>query len=153
MVTKTTISAIRTLLYLAEQPAGEAHSPRAIADELGESPTYLAKVTRQLCKAGILRSEKGIKGGVYLKHLPEEVTLQQIVEACQGAIVGDYCELGRGPRSICSYHAAAEELRTAIMSVLSRWTLARLRERPFSKKADRHGPPCVISGGYFGGAA
>lgn len=152
MVTKTSISAIRTLLFLAGQRPGEVHSPRAIAEVLGESPTYLAKIARQLCKAGILHAEKGTRGGVYLTRSADKITLQQVVEACQGAFVGDYCEPGRSPKVTCSYHAAAEELRAAIVGVLSRWTLARLMERPYSRKSGQQGLPCVMFGGsYFGG--
>jgi len=65
MLSGTSLSALRTLVYLSQHmPA--VISPRRIAEDLGESPTYLSKVTTQLVKAGVLRAEKGVKGGVFM---------------------------------------------------------------------------------------
>ena len=91
MFTKTTLSAMRTLVYLGLSRREEPISPRHIAETLGESPTYLAKVVRYLVKPGILRARRGVTGGVVLNRLPGEITLQSVVEACQGAILGDFC--------------------------------------------------------------
>lgn len=142
MITRTTLSAIRTLIHLGRCPAGEVVTPRAIAEVLGESPTYLAKVTRLLVKAGILRAEKGSKGGVYLSRPPMEISMLAIFEACQGAIGGDHCERGCAPKACCSYHHAAEELRAAVVAALSRWNLERLMQKPQSANG-----PCVMAGG------
>lgn len=148
MINKTTILAVRTLIHMGRQKDNPVRSPRQMAEELGESPSYLAKVTRQLVKAGILRAEKGVHGGVYLGRRAQAVTLLQIVEACQGTILGDYCRTGCDRRMICSYHAAAEELREAIVKVLSEWTLARLMERASSGKVGaREGFVCLMAGG------
>jgi Rrf2 family protein len=143
MINKTTILAVRTLVHLARERNNSVRSPRQIADALGESPTYLAKVTRLLGRADITRAEKG----VYVCRPPREITLLEIVEACQGAIVGDYCRSNCDKRLICSYHAAAEELRAAMVGVLSQWTLARLMERTSSSKAmDLGGLVCLMAG-------
>lgn len=148
MINKTTILAIRTLIHMGRQADNAVRSPRQMAETLQESPTYLAKVTRLLVKAGILRAEKGAHGGVYLSRRPGDITLLQIVEACQGAIVGDYCRPDCDKRVICSYHLAAEELRVAIVGVLGEWTLARLMERPSSTKvAQFSGLVCLMTGG------
>ncbi|MBI4907906.1 MAG: Rrf2 family transcriptional regulator [Acidobacteria bacterium] len=148
MINKTTVLAIRALIHLGRQTTKAVRTPRSIAEELGESPTYLAKVTRQLVKAGILRAEKGVRGGVYLAKPPLEVSLLDIVEACQGALTGDYCQQGCHNRVVCSYHAAAEELLKATVGVLSKWTLAKLMEKPSSPKMARiAGLACLMTGG------
>ncbi len=143
MITKTTISAIRALIFIAQNSGEGFLSPRRIADELGESPSYLAKVARSLVKAGILRAEKGVKGGVWLGRPPDRITLLAIIEACQGAILGDYCQPGCPSELICSYHQAAEELRGAIVGVLSRWSLAQLLRKPHGA-AGKRSVPCII---------
>jgi DNA-binding IscR family transcriptional regulator len=56
MLSGTSLSALRALIYLGQR-APAVLSPRHIAAELGESPTYLSKVTTQLVKAGVLRAE------------------------------------------------------------------------------------------------
>lgn len=146
MINKTTLIAIRTLIYMGRQQGNAVRSPRQIAEVLGESPTYLAKVTRLLVKSGILRAEKGAHGGVYLGRAPRSILLLEIVEACQGAIVGAYCQPGFDRRITCSYHAAAEELRTAIVEVLSQWTLSKLMERPSSPQiVQLNGFACLMT--------
>ena len=148
MISKTALIAFRTLVHMGTHRDNVVRSPRKIAEALGESATYLAKVTRLLVKADILRAEKGARGGVYLRRAPHEITLLDIVEACQGAIAGDFCKPGCDKKMICSYHVAAEELRAAIVGVLSQWTLANLMERPSSPKlAQLTGVACLMAGG------
>jgi Rrf2 family protein len=147
MLGKTSISAVRTLLLLAQQETDSCWSPRRIAEFLGESPTYLAKVTRHMVKAGILEAEKGVKGGVRLRKLPAQITLLEVVEACQGTIVGDYCKSARPSSTYCSFHRAAMELHQAITGVLERWTLADLLKQPVSSGMMAGGVSCLISRG------
>lgn len=142
MLGKTSISAIRSLLFLAGQNLQEPWSPRRLAEEIGESPTYLAKVLRHLVKAGLLDSEKGVKGGVRLIRPAASIRLLDIVEACQGTVVGDYCKSAAGPAAPCAFHRAAVELHQAITGVLGKWTLADLLAGPFSAK----GASCLMAG-------
>ena len=107
MITKTTLSAVRALVYLGLHGQEGSLSPRRIAEQLGESPTYMAKVTRLLVRADLLRAEKGAKGGVRLGRAPSQITLLAIVEACQGSLAGDYCQTECAPGLTCGYHAAA----------------------------------------------
>jgi Rrf2 family protein len=130
MLTKTSISAIRALTFLGLRATAEPTSPKYMAEQLGESPTYLAKVTRYLVKAGILRAHRGVGGGVTLSRPPGQITLLAIVEACQGTILGDFCEEAEDLAKTCAFHQAAAELHRAIVEVLSRWTLARMIAEP-----------------------
>lgn len=143
MFTKTALSAIRALIYLASREPFSIESHRRIAEQLGESPTYMAKVAGLLVKAGILRAEKGVKGGVRLSRNANQITLLSVVEACQGAVVGDYCRPGRDPNSTCGFHHAAEELHHAVVGVLSKWSIARVMTPP-KQAASRDGLPCIV---------
>ena len=131
-------------MLLAQRGGSELWPPRRIAEELGESPTYMAKVVRHMVKSRILEAEKGAKGGVRLARRPEEITLLSVVEACQGTLVGDYCRSSRPSRTYCSFHIAALELHAAITGVLERWTLAGLLERTHAIGAEGDGVPCLI---------
>lgn len=126
MLTQTSELAIRLLVFLAQQVRAEPISPRHVAEQLGESPTYMAKVTSRLVRANVLRVHRGAMGGVTLGRPPEAITLLAIVEACQGALVGDYCQITDDLASTCAYHQAAAELHDAIWRVLSKWSLAQL---------------------------
>ena len=146
MLTKTSLSAIRALVYLGSRNAGEPIPPRRIALELGESPTYLAKVIRHLVRAGILRAHRGVGGGVVLHRPPEAVTLRAIVEACQGAILGDFCNDTADLSQVCGLHQAGAELHRAIVGVLGRWTLADFLARPAPSPPLRGKVPCFLTG-------
>jgi Rrf2 family protein len=131
MLTRTSLSAIRTLVYLGLHQDLGPTSPRRIAVALSESPTYLAKVTSHLVKAGILRAHKGVLGGVTLAREPKAITLLSIVEACQGHFVGSFCSDVSDTAHICAFHRAGLELYQAVTQVLSKWTLADLLQKPF----------------------
>jgi Rrf2 family protein len=145
MITKTSKSAIGALIYLGRS-SQTLHSPRQMAEALGESPTYLAKVLGHLVRAGILRATRGAKGGVQLNRPPSQISALSIVEACQGILVGNYCQTTCNPEEACAYHQAALELQQAIVSVLSKWTLARLMEHPRPRKAVLVHSGCVLLG-------
>ncbi len=130
MFIKTSISAIRALGYLGLHSTGCPISPRRMAEELGESPTYLAKVVRHLVRAGILRSHRGASGGVTLNRPPEEISLLSIVEACQGAILASFCQDADELEKTCAFHRAGAEVHQAMVGILSRWTLADLLQSP-----------------------
>ncbi len=130
MLTRTSLSAIRALVFLGLNPHGQPWSPRAIAEHLGESPTYLAKVVRHLVRAGILKAHRGATGGVSLNQDPCKISLLLIVEACQGAVLGDFCSDATDLSKTCAFHQAGAELHQAIVTVLSKWTLAQFLERP-----------------------
>lgn len=147
MIGKTTLSALRTLLLLGQQDRQACWSPRRLAEVLGESPTYLAKVTRHLVRAGILEAEKGVKGGVRLARLPSDITLLNVVEACQGYIVGDYCRSIPNEAAFCNFHRASHELHVAITEVLDRWTLSMLIEKPYASGVLPGGHNCFMSQG------
>jgi Rrf2 family protein len=145
MINKTSLLATRALLCLAKDRQGVAISPRSIAVELGESQAYMAKVLRSLVKAGILRAERGSKGGVLLNRRSSEITLLDIVEACQGTIVASYCEGIDDLRTACAFHRAAVELRQAIVTVLSRWNLEQLAKSPGPAKSLPGGKQCLMT--------
>jgi len=64
-------------------------------------------------------------------HRPlESITMQAIVEACQGAILGDFCDEAPDLAKTCAFHQACAELQDAILGVLSRWTLADFVQHP-----------------------
>jgi len=131
MLTGTSELALRSLVVIGLDETGEPLSPPQLAQRLRCSPTYLAKVLRSLVRAGILDSFRGAKGGALLARSPEKITLLDVVEACQGVIVGSYCrKIDVREVPVCSFHRAMQEIHDATTGVLRRWTLADLLENP-----------------------
>jgi len=131
MLTQTSETAIKALIYLALYATEEPIPPREIAEKIDASPTYMAKITRMLVKANILRSQRGSLGGVKFSRDPDSVTLLNVVEACQGLMIGNYCDaMTEHPDPVCAFHQAMMEIHQATTSVLVRWTIGDLARRP-----------------------
>jgi Rrf2 family protein len=130
MLTRTTELAIKTVIYVGIKGSGQPLSPKKIAEALDCSPSYLAKTTNLLVKAGVLRSLRGIKGGVVLAKDPEDTNLLEIVEACQGLLIGDYCQEMARPGEVCTFHQTMKELHEATLKILSSCTLKNLMASP-----------------------
>jgi Rrf2 family protein len=140
VLTQTSETAIRALVYIVHTSDGTPITPKAMAEKLEVSPTYLAKIIGQLVKAGILRSQRGALGGVMLSRDPAQISLLEIVQASQGLIVANYCdEMSDHPEPVCSFHSAMKEARQAIVTVFTRWSLADLARRPGPSREDATG--------------
>lgn len=132
MLTATTESAIRALVYLCQREDDSPASPREISDAVGGSPTYMAKIAGTLTRAGIVRSRSGVAGGIVLARPAAAISLLDIVQACQGLVIADYCDaLGDATSpDVCAFHQAMHDLYTATVRSLSRWNLKMLATKP-----------------------
>jgi Rrf2 family protein len=146
MLSQTSITAIRALVHLASRGESALLAPPEIAEQIGASTSYLSKVNTQLVRAGILRSFRGVKGGVSLARPPSKITLREIVEACEGPYLADYCTGDADLRQVCGFHRAMDDLHTAVTSSLGRWTLADLVARPTPSPKLRGKVGCVLKG-------
>lgn len=131
MLTQTSETALRALIYIALSPRGKVLTPREIAPMLNASPTYLAKITRMLVKAQVLESHRGVNGGISLSRLPEEISLLEVTEACQGLITGNYCRgLSEHQKPVCAFHKAMQEIHEATTAILKNYSLADMIHKP-----------------------
>jgi Rrf2 family protein len=143
MLTQTSELAIRSLLLLGLEGDGKPLPPRRIADRLDCSRSYLAKTLGTLARAGVLRAVRGSQGGVLLARDPAGITLLEIVEACQGLLIGNYCqEIEDHLEPVCAFHQAMKEVHTVTTAALSRWTLADLLARPTPQKPQKSSLGC-----------
>lgn len=144
MLTKTTRTGVQTLLFLALQGGSDPISPRVIAAALRCSPTYLAKVTGQLVRAGILAAHRGVKGGVTLTRSPREITLLEVVTALQGPVLGDYCSSTMPDPVLCQFHHAMYALHQAMLESLRRWSLADIATVPAPGSVPNRNTACIM---------
>jgi Rrf2 family protein len=146
MLTQTSELAVNALVFLGLERSTTPVSPRYIAEHINASPTYLAKVTRLLVKASILRAYKGVQGGVKLAMEPKQITLMAIIEACQGKILPDYCQENLDPRKVCAYHAAMYQLHLSMTGLLSQFTLEQMIARPWPASKESNVHLCHMAG-------
>ncbi len=80
MITKTVEYALRAVVHLAAQ-APSSCTTGQLAEVTQVPSAYLSKVLQGLSKAGIVRSQRGIGGGITLVAKPNEVTIFDVVSA------------------------------------------------------------------------
>jgi Rrf2 family protein len=88
---------------------------------------YLAKIMKKLNNAGIVRSKRGFKGGIWLARPPEQINLLEIMNAVDGPDYLEGCLLGRAECSDerdCPTHAFWKVTRETIRAELTAHTLA-----------------------------
>src|SRR3954469_19897913 len=118
MISITTKSpyALQALAELGRQggenpvPIGELARRRDIPVQ------FLEQLFATLRRAGILRSQRGVKGGYSFARPPSEITVLEVVELLDGPV-------GGGGESVCADAAAAAR------AVLARHSIADVVER------------------------
>lgn len=135
LINQTSELGLQVLAYLALSGASGPVPPRIIAEYIGASPTYTSKVSNLLARAGIVRAQRGANGGVLLERKTNTITVLEVVEACQGKFLADYCTPHDNLDEVCGFHKAMHELHASIIRVLGKWTIADLVAQPCPTEA------------------
>ncbi len=86
MITQKTRYALRSLLFLVVEGEGGPVQLARIAETQRIPPKYLELIMLDLKKAGLVKSNRGPKGGYRLTRIPEQISFGQIVRAMEGPI-------------------------------------------------------------------
>ncbi|MBI4575941.1 MAG: Rrf2 family transcriptional regulator [Planctomycetes bacterium] len=132
-LTRTTDYALRVALALAARPLGVRMTRDALAAETDVPAPYLRKVLRPLVRAGIVRTRRGVRGGVALGRDASSVTLRDVVMAMEGRpalrpCLHDVLSCKRSPA--CALRPALLEVERAFLASLALHDLASLSRRP-----------------------
>jgi len=79
---KHTDYALRVLLYLAVR-SGERITTQTIAESYEVSTNHLHKVVRALRELGLVRSRRGVQGGIELARAPEQISVGAVVRSLE----------------------------------------------------------------------
>jgi len=126
-LSQTTGHAIQALTCLADKNSGRGGFIQDIAECSGVPRPYLAKILRRLNEAGIVKSKRGYRGGIWLARDPEEVSLLEISKAIDGEEFFSSCLLGSafcGDDRDCPTHKFWKVARKGIQQELATTTLA-----------------------------
>jgi len=137
ILSRTSQYAIQALIYMATQPSGVAVLNRTIAEELGVSPTYLAKILQNLCRFNLLYSFRGNQGGFCLREEGEKINLLQIVLVTEGSGIKEECVLGFkvcSDKKPCLMHTQWSPIRKEIVKLLQNQSLGLLAAAVLSGK-------------------
>lgn len=123
--------AISAVIALSKQPEGQTVSAADLAKPLNCPAAYLSQILSKLKPSGILKSQRGLNGGVYLAKRPQDITLWEVIEAIDGTVFFSRCFLGiEGCGSIepCPFHEFWSKERTKIQEWLMNTNFAEVEE-------------------------
>jgi len=93
------------------------------------APT-VSKLLKQLAKAGLLDSHRGVNGGYTLTRALEDVTAMEIIEALDGPVALTACVEGAedacNVESLCPMKGGWDKVNAAVRNALCEVTLADL---------------------------
>jgi Rrf2 family transcriptional regulator, cysteine metabolism repressor len=142
---------VRLLIQLGLQGSTHPVSLKAVADAENLPLAYLERIAALLKKAGLVEATRGAHGGYVLARAADEITMDAVVLALEGAIAPMDCFIDdRESRVLCSHlsdgeHCATKLLWTrvqmGVIKSLQRTTLAELVDfaSPTEKTLEIHG--------------
>ena len=131
MISQTVEYALRAVVYLADQsPDAQTTSQIAIVTKVPAA--YLSKVLQALRREGVVRSQRGVGGGVSLVKTPEELTILEVVNAVEPLQRIRQCPLdlaGHG-FTLCPLHRRLDNALAVMEEAFGKTTLAEVLAEP-----------------------
>lgn len=139
MLSQSVEYALRSVVYLAKE--GQPRTTATIAEATQVPAAYLSKVLQGLAKAGIVRSQRGIGGGMALVPTPRELTILDVVNAVEPLQRIPSCPLGLKEHGVrlCALHRRLDNALKSVEDAFRKSTLADVLADP--------NPSIPLSGG------
>lgn len=121
--------AVRVMVDLAGRPAGASVRTAELGRRTGVPRAYLRKVVQDLARAGLIRTRRGMAGGVSLLAEPRGLTLRRVIEAVEGPIYLNRCLIRRGlcPRDrTCPVHPVWARVQGVLLRELDAVSIGEL---------------------------
>ena len=119
--------ALRILLDLAANGKDGPRTIKEIASSQGISEKFISRIAVPLRRAGLVATERGVKGGLRLARFPAKITLLDIVTATDGPLALVHCLARPGVckrQGRCAAERAWARVNDALAEALRRTTLA-----------------------------
>ena len=140
---------VRVMVELGRHGGDRPLSLKAIAENEGLPLSYLEHIVPKLKGADLIRSSRGAHGGYWLARPADEITMDEVVLALEGAVAPMECFVNLPTERVsCSHagdmgHSCSTKLlwtrvQSGVVQALSGTTLAELVE--FSKRTDPRPP-------------
>jgi|DewCreStandDraft_2_1066082.scaffolds.fasta_scaffold01826_5 Rrf2 family protein len=123
---------LRLVLELALTPPGEFVPAATIAEKQDIPLAFLGKIINQLVVAGLVRTQRGARGGVTLTRSPADISLLDVVEALEGPLLLNTCLRAPGTcqRDIfCPIYTAWGQAQAALVHSLRSITFDTLADQ------------------------
>jgi Rrf2 family protein len=129
MISQTVEYALRAMVVLA-RAAPDARTNQQLAELTQVPPAYLPKVMLSLRKAGLVRAQRGPRGGLRLARPVDSITLLEVVNAVDPLqrIVECPLRLTSHAGRLCALHKKLDETVALAERTLRETTLADMLE-------------------------
>jgi Rrf2 family protein len=122
--------AVRAVYELARRGPGSLAHTEDIAGAQGVPASALAKVVQDLARAGVVRTQRGQRGGVTLARDAGRITVLQVIEAIEGPVELCRCRMRvHCDTAPCEVHDLWSSLEDVLTRELDEVTFAALIER------------------------
>ncbi len=130
--------AIVVLAHMAICPGRQAYTAAELSEQTELPAPTVTKLLKQLARAGIVRAQRGARGGYRLARRPGDVTVAQVVEAVDGPIrIADCIDAAPGRCQIeaaCPTRSVWRRVNDAIVSELNGLTLEDVCSDPVVRR-------------------
>ena len=131
MFSQTVEYALRAVVYLAD----DITTPRStdqVAAATDVPRAYLSKVLQGLVRSNIVRSQRGVGGGMVLAKPPEELTILEVVNAVDPICRIHECPLGiaKHGKNLCALHSRLDQAMGLVEDAFANSTLAEILAEP-----------------------
>lgn len=142
MFSQTVEYALRAMVHLADRYP-EARTTDEIAEVTRVPKPYLSKVLQGLGRAGVVKSRRGVRGGVVLTKSPTDLTILEVVEAVEPIGRIRACPLGLEAHGehLCPLHKRLDAALEQVEVAFRKTTLAEVLAEP-----SRSIPLCAFPG-------
>jgi Rrf2 family protein len=143
MFSQTVEYALRAVVHLADR-SPVPQTTEEIAKATLVPKAYLSKVIQGLCQGGIVKSKRGIGGGVALAKSPSELTILDVVNAVEPIVRIRQCPLGLKAHGVnlCPLHKRMDQALATVEAAFRDSTLAEILAEPSSSH-----PLCELPAG------
>lgn len=131
MFSQTVEYALRAMVHLASE-APAACTTDQIAEATLVPRAYLAKVLQSLIRAGLIRSQRGLRGGMTLAKPAAELTVLEVVNAVEPLQRIRTCplRLAAHGENLCALHARLDNAMAMVETAFASSTLAEVLSEP-----------------------
>jgi Rrf2 family transcriptional regulator, nitric oxide-sensitive transcriptional repressor len=131
MLSQSVEYALRAACFLADC-APQPQTTQQIARVTKVPAAYLSKILQQLVRAGVVRSQRGLHGGMSLAKSPDELTILEVVNAVEPVQRIHTCPLGLAAHGVrlCPLHRRLDDALASFEKAFRDTTLAEVLAEP-----------------------
>ena len=136
--------ALRALLVLGLNYNRSVLRVQTISNQQNIPKRFLEQILNDLKSAGLVESRRGVAGGYRLARPPGEIPLAVVIRHIEGALAPVSCVSERfyekcscPDESRCAIRTVMKEVRSAVVGIMERITVADLCERSRNSNRSR----------------